>query len=706
MKKSVKLILIIISVALLGGLLWWQLNKKSIIRNEIKKAVAKGTDSTYYIHYDSSRIDAVAGNAVFYNVVLQSDSLQQKLYADDTSSIAATIFNVHIERISIAGANIPSLLQKNKVEANVIEILRPVVTIINTGKDEQGKLTAADSLALYDKITGKFKSIQAGQIKIIDGTIAFAKGKKSAHTTLQGVNLDLKNLKIDSTRNYDNLISYFVKDVIVTVKDVKVKNDKAGRLLSFEKAEYNAPGRFIKIDRFTQRDILQNKLMIDLRNTKVAGISTNAFILNKQLKVDSLTTDGGILSLYKSKKNKAQNETIEIDNDFFDEAHVKNIRLGSTDLFLYNRADKNSAPFTLKNLKFNASGIDSLYSGTNVLELIGSSNWNLSANGISFSTEDKIYKISLGPFLLDKGHSLITVQYVTVTPTLSQDKFVRSLKFQKDLYNMRFNNIRLTGANVKKLVTDKMVIAEQATFQPILNIFNDRTVTPDTANKIGQYPQQLLQKIKTGIYIKTIVAKNASVNYKERGALSKQTGDVTFNNIDGTIKNFTNIDSYKKKNNIMTMAVTCSFLNMAAISSHWSFPLNSPNGSFNINGEISAFDGTKLNPVIEPLGMGSIKSGNIKSYTFNMNGTDLKAAGTALLLYDNLKVKLLKNTGDSNQIKKKSITSFVANILIKDKNPSNGKTRKGNMAFDRVVTKTFFNLVWKSLFAGAKSSVR
>ncbi|MEP6711644.1 MAG: hypothetical protein ABJA37_04465, partial [Ferruginibacter sp.] len=387
-------------------------------------------------------------------------------------------------------------------------------------------------------------------------------------------------------------------------------------------------------------------------------------------------------------------------------ALLKNIRLGSTDFLLYDKADKNALPLELKNVKFNASGIDSIYSGTNIMRLIGNSNWNLSADGFSFITEDKIYKIAIGPFLLDNAKSLVTAKFVRVTPTLSQEKFVQSLKYQKDLYNLRFNNIRLSGADVRKLVTDKMIIADEVSLQPVIKIFNDRTVLPDTASKMGQYPQQSLQKMKIPIYIKKLNAINGLLVYSERGAISKKTGDVSFNNINVTINNLTNIDSYKSKNAMMVMTAKCKFLNMAAISSEWKMALNSPNGSFNITGDIGPFDGTKLNPVIEPLGMGSVKSGNIHSYNFNLAGDDLKAQGDALLLYDNLKIKLLKNTGDSNNLKKKGIISFVANILIKDKNPSNGVTRKGNMTFGRTITKSFFNLVWKSVFAGAKSSIR
>ena len=705
MKPIYKILIVTVLAALAGGLVWWQFSKKRIIKHQIEKSVANGTDSTYFIHYDSSRVDELAGNAVFYNIVLQSDSLQQKLYTDDTSDIAKTIINIHIEKLQILGTNTPSFLRKNTIEAKSIEIFRPVITLINTGKDQQVKFTSDDTLALYEKITGKFKSIQAGQIKIMDGTIAFARGKKSPHVTLQGINVDLKNLKIDSTRNYDNIISYFIKDITATVKNINVKNDKADRLMIFNGVEYNAPGRFLKINKFVQNDLRNNKNLITLQNSRVSGLSANAFILHRQLKADSLTMYGGILGFYRSKKKDA-NETIELDNGFFDEAIVKNIRLGSTTVSLFNKANKNEAPMVFKNVKFNAAGIDSIYSGKDLLKLIADSKWDLSADGYSFITKDKMYEINLGPFLLDKARSIITMNSLSVLPLLNQEAFVRSLKFQKDYLNIRLNNIHLSGADVKKIVSEKTVIADEVSLQAFVNVFNDRTVRPDTASKMGQYPHQLLRELKTPIYLRKLKIINGNVVYKERGDISKKTGDVVLNKINMVISNITNIPKYVQKNNSMSVNISCKFLNIADITSLWKLPLDPKAGEFAISGKVGQFDGTKLNPAIEPLGMGSIKSGNINSFNFNLQGTDTKGSGDALMLYNNLKIKLLKYAGDSNNLQTKGVTSFAANILIKDKNPAQGVTRKGKLDFTRIMTKSFFNLVWKSIFAGAISSIR
>lgn len=699
-----RLIGILVAVTVIGAVIWWQFNKKRIVKNEITKAVTKGTDSTYYVHYDSSQINALAGNASFFNVVLQSDSLQKELYSNDISGVPKTIFNVRIERLSIARADIPSLLQKNKIQANSIEIYKPVITIINTGKEEIVTFTAADSLALFEKITGKFKSIQAKEINVIDAVIAFARGNKSPHTNLQGVNITLQNLKIDSSRNYDNIISYFIKDVVASVKTANVKNEKTNRLFVFEGIEYNAPKRFLGVKRIAQSNINTDKNIITLVNNRIAGLSTNAFILNRQIKADSLTTDGGNICIYRKASASGDGETIEIDNNFFDEALVKNIRLGNTVLTLYNQAKANEKPVVFKNVKFNATNIASIYSGTNILKLLGNSQWELAADGISLPTADKMYNLNVGPFKFDKRTKQIRANYITVVPTMSEAAFVQSLKSQKDQFNINVKNIVLDGVDLTALLEEKTLIAETMTLQSTIKVFNDRTVKEDTTSKKGKYPQQLIMKMATPVFIKKVTVSNGYISYRERGAVSKEVGDVFFSGVNGTLSNVTNIESFLKQNSMLLVNVKARFLNMSNLTSQWKMPMNTADGAFAITGNVDGFDGKKLNPVIEPLGMGSVKSGTIKSLDFSLNGNDYRAKGEVLMLYNDLKIELLK--AKENQIKNKNVTSFVANIFIKDQNPSNGKTRKGDVAFERIMNKLFFNLVWKSIFDGAKKSIK
>ena len=94
----------------------------------------------------------------------------------------------------------------------------------------------------------------------------------------------------------------------------------------------------------------------------------------------------------------------------------------------------------------------------------------------------------------------------------------------------------------------------------------------------------------------------------------------------------------------------------------------------------------------------------MNNLTFNFNGDHLKSNGISTLLYQDLTIELLKK--DSNELKKKGLSTFVANLLAKNNNPQNGNLKEGKINFQRDTTKSFFNLLWKSIFDGAKSTIQ
>jgi hypothetical protein len=209
-------------------------------------------------------------------------------------------------------------------------------------------------------------------------------------------------------------------------------------------------------------------------------------------------------------------------------------------------------------------------------------------------------------------------------------------------------------------------------------------------------------KVKFPVSIKKVIIKNGYVAYKEKGAVSEQTGTVFFSNINGTIMNVTNIKDVIIKNNMLLLNAKALFMGVCNLQTTWKLPLNTANGAFTVTGTGGGFNAEALNAITEPLGMVSIKKGQVNNITFDISGTDLMAKGTSTLLYDNLKIELLKR--DSTDTKKKGLMSMVANMLVKDKNPQNGEIRKNEINQERVITKSFFYLVWKSIFSAAKKT--
>lgn len=289
-------------------------------------------------------------------------------------------------------------------------------------------------------------------------------------------------------------------------------------------------------------------------------------------------------------------------------------------------------------------------------------------------------------------------------PLLTEAAFVNINKVQKDRYDLSFSNINLTGVHFKKLISDNVIEMEQASLQPVLKIFNDRILPFDTTSKIGKYPHQSLLKFPFRMYVKKVVVNNGAVFYKERGRKSKKTGVVNFTSINAQIHNVTNIAERIKTNGILHLNVKARFLNSADIVTEWLLPLNKIDTAFTVTGNMGGMDGTILNSITEPLGMASVKKGKINNLVFDIKGNNYKSRGHTTFLYNDLALNVLK-MNDNDELKKRGLLSLLANTLIANNNPKNNNTYIGEIDFTRDTQKSFFNLLWKSIFNGVKNTV-
>ena len=703
MKKLYKILLVVIAAAAIGGYLYWQNNKKKIVKDSITDAVAKKTDSLYYIHYDSSYIDELNGNATFYNVVLQSDSAQ-KASLNNTDSLPNALYNIRIQEVAVRGADIVGLMSNETVSARKIVLLKPIILIINTGVDQPKPFTKNDTLELYQKILGKFTSIKADTIQVSEGTLMITNKLGKPQTTVEKINITLKNFLVDNTKNYESILSYFVKDIHVTVDNIQLPTSKNNKRINLEKVEYNANTRSLKIMAIRQFQVNNMQPVIDLKKILISDLNTNSFIFQQRLKAGEINCDGGLITIYvkKSKKgSKAGEQSIELSTDMIDQAQVAGIHLGNTKVIIVNNGEAGKKPFTLSNVQFDVKKNLKITEGTTVNSLINNSEWVLSADGFSISTKDKLYKLNVGDFVINKAISQVKIKQVLLKPLLTEVQFVKQSSFQNDLYNLDFNNIVLSGVNLKRLLSNQELEVDHASFQPIIKIFNDRTLPPDSSSKVGKYPQQSLLKLRYPIYLHTLQIKNGTVSYREKALKSELTGDVFFNHINATLSNVTNIPERIKQSNLLKLHATAKFLDAGDLETDWQFPLNADNGAFTIKGKMTEMNAVTLNSIIEPLAMASINEGKIDAVTFAIEGTDTKATGDILFLYRNLKMEVLKK-GDEEELKKKGLLSLLANILIKNENTSAANSK--NVLYERDISKSFFNLVWKTVFTGVKNT--
>lgn len=193
---------------------------------------------------------------------------------------------------------------------------------------------------------------------------------------------------------------------------------------------------------------------------------------------------------------------------------------------------------------------------------------------------------------------------------------------------------------------------------------------------------------------------NTYVEYKEKNALTDTSGLVRFHNANVTITNITN--HAPKAGEKATVEFTSNFLGAIPFSGSIIFYLDDwQKGTFKTEATIpKSFDAKILNQLTEPMSLIKINSGVIDYVKFNIGADNYIANGTLIMTYDDFKITLLKKKGA--EIHKKNLLTLLANGIIKNKNKAGNDMRVATIVNKRDVTKSFLNLIWKSIFIGGQ----
>jgi len=700
MTKTLKTLFVLLIVALAGGLFWWQQNKKKLIKDTIQNAIRKKTDSLYVIRYDSSKIDEIAGNASFYNVSLQSESAKKELLAS-TDSLPNSLIFIRVKEISASGVDMAGLLQNTNVTAKKILLLKPTIQILNTGANNPKPNSKADTLEFYKRLLGKFNSIKADRVEIDSGQVIFTDRDGKPLTTMENINIDLKNFLVDSVHSYNNLISYFIKDIRATVDNIQLPESKNKTRMNISGFTYDASAKSMKVNQLHQYRSGDSKALVELNNIVVTQLNTDAFVMDHQLRAGLISCNGGMITIFsKSKNDESKKKEFELETDF-DTIQVGGLKLGKTKLVIVN-ANQPTTPLIINDLTFDLMNTLTLESGNTLTDIINNADWKITASGIEGMAKNNNSRLDINNININKSTSSINIGRVAIIPNGTEADFVRQSTKQRDRFDIAFSNISLNGVNFKRLINNEGLEVDHAALQATVKIFNDRTLPPDLASKVGKAPYQNIMKLNFPLFVNQLQIINSLIEYKERAAKTGMTGIVNFTNLNGLVSNITNMPDKVKLNPTMKVLANCRFLGKAALNSTWLLPLITGNGNFSIGGTLGAMNANALNPIIEPLGMASVSSGNLNKTTFNITGNDNSASGIVSFLYNDLHVEVLKKTADQ-QLKKRGVLSALANSLVKTSNPSKGNAPiTASVVNNRDNTKSFFNLVWKTIFKGVK----
>jgi hypothetical protein len=453
-------------------------------------------------------------------------------------------------------------------------------------------------------------------------------------------------------------------------------------------------------------------LRLNIPKLDITGVKTPKTLLNKEL-------EGGKIEIL--------NPTIEIElsnlsNDTTVDDPGKDISKELLGKLLKIQADSihvSGATLVVRNretqkIAFKADNVSLLFTDllidsltkNDTSRILFSRQLDIACDEIQLPSKNRKYRLHIEKLGFASRHNTFHVGSIRLIPQLSETEFAASFPTQKDRYDFMLEGISLVNIDRgslwhKRLVADSLII-EKSSFK----IYRDISYPGDSISRVGKYPQQQLMKLPVPILIKRAIISRSFIEYKEKNAKSDSAGKVQFFDVYATIDHITNMKSAIAKDNKCTVLFRAKFLDKAPVDARLSLLLKDPSGKFSIEGNLGAIRAQSLNPLTQPMGLARMDEGNIEKLHFKLKATDSSSSGKLVILYNGIKISLLKKDKNENKYDKKGLASFAANILIKNSNPGgDGKTRTVDVHFRRALNKSFFNVIWKSIFVGVKQNV-
>ncbi|MEO6894442.1 MAG: hypothetical protein ABI136_05350 [Ginsengibacter sp.] len=705
LSKKVIFIITAIFLLLVAGFFIWQHFKYKIARDALATTVKEQTDSLYTIKYDSLSFDAVTGHATMKNIRIIPDT--QRMKNMHVENMPDMVMDVTIKSLLVTGVKTAKALSGNKLEGDSVVIDDPQIILYSMKPLQKETVFQNEASEFYKQILGKLDLIK---VEFVFVNNVHVKGidffKKTNNFELINGKFLLQDVLIDSSHNNDTGRILFSKQAAFTIDSFFTFNhdreELAVKQVHFLGKQQKLLFNEILLNRF-ETDSSQPIKLLSAKGLILNGVNSNEIVKNKNLFIDTIICKE--INIYELPAENLKTTTSSNQPKTTDSTGFTNVY--SVSLKHLNFPKVTFVPFAKSN--YSIGNISIKVNGVNADKIVQFENHpmnftkeaEVNVDKFSLESKDKTYRYNFDSISINSLQQALHIRSFKIIPYTSEKEFADAFHFQKDRYDLSLTGLTLKDIDMNSLLDKKIEASELLIDRVDAKVFRDLHKPLKKESKVGNYPSQMLTKLDQPVNIKNIKIKSANVEYRENEKATDSVGVVKFTNASFDISNVTNIPAEIKKNNEMNIAFAADALGAIPLSGNFKFVLGSKNGDFSANGHGKGFDASVLNKVSIPMALVKIRSGKIQSLDFHFKGNNSQASGSFLMNYEDMKIDVLKRDDDTKKIKKRGLLSFAANLLVENKN--SGKSVKAE--YDRDIYKSFFNLVWKTLFAGMKETL-
>lgn len=562
-------------------------------------------------------------------------------------------------------------LKKNTLSLSKAEFIDPVVTIrSNKTVVKTEKKPFQFILDLQDV---ELKNAKVNILKP-NGLTAFSTAK---------LDLEIHKLRVDE-KSAQERIPFTYADFLISANDLKVQNDNQN--LHIGSANVNQKKLDLQNLRFSKPSTNPSKTQLEGNLDRVSLMLDSWEFINRKLALNanSLLLQGADLKVYLPKTKKPQKPAPITGIDF--PLIVKTISLQNANLNLLKKGNSQ----VIKGLGANISDFQITKQSSTKKVPFSVGNYTISLKQYH-SILNKTYRLKTGALTWTKDR--LQIDNFEYKPLVSRTQFISSIPVEKDLYDLSAKKIQFIG-RMELLQEKKFVEGTSLKLSGVdATIFRSK-IPPDDPTLKPMY-SALLRKIKIPLHIQNLDIVDSRLVYEEDTKKSDGPGKLVFGNFN---LHLDNLNSGHSKSTQIPITIHTRFMDVSPMVVNWKLDTGSSNDQFSIQGNVSELPATSINSFVEPY-LKIQTTGYIKELDFDFKGNRSTLNGDVQMKHQNLKVAILKRTGEKDKV-----LSAVANLFVK----SNSGVYPPTVMVDDVQrdqTKSFFNFFWQGIQEGLKKTL-
>jgi len=443
-KKILKLLVLLLLVGfILNWFLTYRLEK--FLRKELSERVTKATGGFYDLDFEKLDIGLFNGELEMSNVVFRPDSgiFKEWLVRD---SLPETFLDLTIDKIHFKGVNLTWRFSYKKLDFDLFEITRPVVSIYSSDYSSRviNKSKYTTDKTLYELIEPYINVLTVRTMNLENASVSYITdlpGEISALTSIYGlknVSFHAYGFRLDSDSYASGKLLYCDNFDFTTNESqtLLLNNQMVLNADSIRLSTRDSLIQISKIDLIPQKmlwaqsnRVPDNYVDAKIKSIQVKGIWFVRDNARNYLKATTFDIDTSEMEYFEIKKDSVEDktkntpDTIDLSWSLYDivspllsriaidKIGVKNARFGYSE-----KSASGTDSYKLTNFNFNAYGfmIDSLTHKQK--KYLYSENFDIEASGINGTMISKNHIFNIEHMLLNTAKGIFNIKDVKVWP--------------------------------------------------------------------------------------------------------------------------------------------------------------------------------------------------------------------------------------------------------------------------------------------------